>query len=187
LPHPKKIELKNITYGFQQSLTKPISFCLLAGNALHIRGPNGVGKSLLLKTIMGEHRFLSGELKNEFHRIAYLPQAQNRAAHLPFSLAEVANCANTKLLPEKLGNAWNTASGGERQRALLARCFSKTAELYILDEPFNHLDQSARKLVKETILTLPKEAAILLVSHEEDEPDWLLRPTKHLELEPQNE
>jgi len=178
-----KLKVRDITYGFHQPLTKPISFCLEAGNALHLRGPNGVGKSLLLKTILGEQNILSGELKNEFQRIAYLPQAQNRAIHLPFSLGEVAGYNDTTLL-SKLDRAWNTASGGERQRALLARCLNKTADLYILDEPFNHLDQAARKLVKEKILRLPKEAAILLVSHEENEPDWLLRPTKKLELEP---
>jgi ABC-type Mn2+/Zn2+ transport system ATPase subunit len=81
----------------------------------------------------------------------------------------------------ELNAAWNSASGGERQKALLSRTLLSHGKLFILDEPFNHLDQAGRENVQQIVLTLlEKNCAIVVVSHNTD---WPPGKIKRLKLE----
>lgn len=182
-----KLEAKNLACGAGGRRPRDLNFSLAAGEAIHLRGANGSGKSLLLKTLLGLRKMERGEVVNTFTHTRYLTQMQNRSAHLPFSLAEITGDSWKKcgLLEERhLGLAWNRASGGERQRALLSRFFSQPGELLVLDEPFNHLDTAAREktraLLRETLAN--PTYAVLLVSHDDDPSVWLGRPVRSLTL-----
>lgn len=192
------LEVNRLAYGppGRPPLLTNLSFSLGAGDFLQIRGGNGTGKSLLLRTLLGFHEEEEGSVKNGFGRVAYLPQAQNPSTHLPFTLRDVAlSCgrggegelAALKLLPrEKWPLAWNRASGGERQRALLARVLLPKSDLLVLDEPFNHLDHGAvaqAQAVLRAVLEGPTRPALLLVTHGTDPSDWLPRAPKLLDLD----
>lgn len=179
------LEVKSLSYGImgKQPVVENLSFTLNRGEILQVKGPNGSGKSLLAKAILKRAHVFSGEINNSFTKTRYLSQMQNKSAHLPYSLADVAfdrekkdfssKLAEVGLLEERhLSLAWNQASGGERQRALLTKFFSDSGELFILDEPMNHLDQRSRNIVREHIkklLGIKPEIAFLLITHELDD------------------
>lgn len=172
------LQAEALTYGIGSSaLQTGLTFSLAPGQVLHVRGPNGAGKSLLLRVVQGLHAPFSGQLRSSFPRSTYLPQMQSRFAHLPFTLEEVlGGSATAGLLPQgSLDRAWNTASGGERQRVLLARFFARAQGLLLLDEPFNHLDQPSRRLVQEHLRACLREPgrAAILVSHDDSPAQWL--------------
>lgn len=175
------LKVENLTYGPPQSppLQEGLNFSVLPGEILHIAGDNGTGKSLLTRAILGLYPVNSGEIKNSFATTRYLPQMQNRATHLPYSLADIIGDSkkelglldkNRMLLP------WNKASGGERQRALLNRFFLQSGELMVLDEPFNHLDAESRERVRQLLAEEMKAHptyGTILISHENDPRSWL--------------
>jgi len=166
-------------------LRRGLSFSVSPGELLHIVGPNGVGKSFLLSTLLGVHSKQAGNIQLGFSRHRYLPQMQNKAAHLPYSLGDILHFEKFSLNGlEGIGLlnsaqadlAWNKASGGERQRTLLTRFFLQSGDLMVLDEPFNHLDlhskERVQNLIRETFSERPGSAA-LLVSHDDDPSKWM--------------
>lgn len=192
------LQVTDLAYGppGRPPLLRNLSFALKVGEFLQIRGGNGTGKSLLLRTLLGYHEAEAGRVQNGFRSVAYLPQAQNPATHLPFTLRDVAlSCGRAGadrleglgLLPEaKHGLAWNRASGGERQRALLSRVLLPQSDLLVLDEPFNHLDHGAvaqAQAVLRAVLESPARPALLLVTHGTDPSDWLPRAPEVLNLD----
>ncbi len=161
-----------------RALAHKLSFKLEAGELLLVEGPNGAGKSTLLKAILGLHKNFRGKISSSLNgeEISYLPQLGNVQFFLPLILSDVvalqAQCSSSEienlgLLGQKnLHAPWNSASGGERQKALLTRCLLSKAKLFILDEPLNHLDQAGAKKVQNTITALTAQGkSVLLVSH----------------------
>jgi zinc transport system ATP-binding protein len=164
-------------------LSQGISFSVLPGDLLLIRGKNGVGKTTLLKTIVDLNSHHAGSIKRNFDysEISYLPQVGNIQFFVPLTLLDVVQlkqkkdvrnaCLKLSLLsPESLDLEWNTASGGERQKAILSQIFLSDSKLFILDEPFNHLDAQTKNRVKEIIeLKREQKSAVIMVSHDEFE------------------
>lgn len=158
-------------------------FSLTAGEFLHIAGDNGSGKSTALKAFMGRYPHYSGEITRHYadERVAYLPQMGNAGFLMPMSLGDVIGltmkspghdvaervAALGLLGADELELAWNASSGGERQKALLARAFLAAADLIVLDEPFNHLDAAARQRVIALIAAARDQGtAVIAVSHD---------------------
>jgi ABC-type Mn2+/Zn2+ transport system ATPase subunit len=176
------LSAENLSFGAGgRELAAGLNFSLHSGEVLHVSGANGAGKSQLLRVILGLHGRISGEIRfaPDAFPYRYLPQTQNRASHLPYSLGEVLEfsaSANLLIEESRLALSWNKASGGERQRVLLSRFFSQPGNLLLLDEPFNHLDTAAkekvRALLRETLKSQPRAAAIL-VSHDDQPATWL--------------
>jgi ABC-type Mn2+/Zn2+ transport system ATPase subunit len=175
-----------LTYGAPggRVLGKDLNFSLEAGQLLVLSGPNGSGKSTLLSIILGEHQALAGRFLNHVSRArtAVIPQLQNIEFHLPVTLRDVLEVSRPKgldesavesfglLKREQLGLAWNTSSGGERQRTLMTRALLQDPQLLILDEPFNHLDALSQTKILETLAAFLKKQtdhprAAVLVSH----------------------
>jgi ABC-type Mn2+/Zn2+ transport system ATPase subunit len=181
------LSVRNLTYGPPglPPIHRGLSFSLGRGELLHVVGPNGSGKSLLLRALLGLAKAHGGEVSHAYRDLRYLPQLQNRAAHLPYSLKDVLHLdglsASTRdrigLLEEsRLPLSWNRASGGERQRTLLTRFFLQTGQLLVLDEPFNHLDARARERVRSLIRAAIEEdpaRGALLVSHDDQPASWM--------------
>jgi ATPase subunit of ABC transporter with duplicated ATPase domains len=162
-----------------QKLFGPISLKITEGSKWLLTGPNGIGKSTLLKTLTNEWPHFRGQLQNPFVNFAYLPQIENISLHIPFTLKDVIDIELNKkvsleqisalgfLPPQKLPLAWNSASGGERKRALLTRFFLKPSEVLFLDEPFNHLDlKTVELLVKKLESDELKNKTILMILHD---------------------
>jgi ABC-type Mn2+/Zn2+ transport system ATPase subunit len=174
-------------------LAHPLTFKISAGEMLLIEGPNGAGKSTLLKTVLGLHRHYRGQVNSTLagHEIAYLPQLGNVQFFLPLNLGDVVrleggrtdeDIEKLKLLDrQQMTAAWNSASGGERQKALLSRTLLSPAKLFILDEPFNHLDQAGRESVQQSVLALlERKCAVVVVSHNTH---WTTGKIQRLKLE----
>jgi zinc/manganese transport system ATP-binding protein/zinc transport system ATP-binding protein len=148
---------------------------------LHIKGPNGVGKSTFIKGLLGMRGVLQGALLRNLDSsaIAYMPQQQNSSFHLPMSLEDLLLIAHgesfrtdyTYLLDShQWPLAWNTASGGERKRALLLRSLLYHPKVLILDEPYNHLDkESCRKITKALgeFLQRDSQRSLVMITHED--------------------
>ena len=175
------LTLENLSWAAPggRVLGKNLSLDLKRGQVLWIQGPNGSGKSTLIHTLLGDIQPAAGRLKNfiQAAQTGYLPQVQNRECHLPLTLGEVIelsgkNYGDAKgsplVAPDRLSLAWNQASGGERQRTLLLREILRAPELLYLDEPFNHLDEPSKIMIRGFLMQLlhaPDAPAIVLVSH----------------------
>lgn len=155
-----------------QALSPAISFELGAGDVVLFTGDNGAGKSTLLKTVLGLHTHYRGNLQLHCHRedLQYLPQLGNLHFHIPLTLQDMLpEGLSFKLLSGlDLSKKWNTASGGERQKVLLAAALAKKPRLLVLDEPFNHVDNQSAKVLEDALKDFLKsspESALLIVSH----------------------
>lgn len=177
-------------------LVRGLTFAVNRGEILAVSGPNGVGKSTLLKMILGEARPSSGEFKLGGRSLSFLSQLHNREFHLPLRLADVlafnqsgrffpTRAVQFGLLSEReMELSWNTASGGERQKTLLTQALLAEADLLILDEPMNHLDTATRRKLVEMLLQLVKHGrqGVLMVCHEKTLSELNIGSVKTIEL-----
>ncbi|MEK2646787.1 ATP-binding cassette domain-containing protein [Bdellovibrio sp. BCCA] len=177
------LEVQNLRAKSREGkyLSPAVSFELLAGEVLFLRGENGAGKSTLLKTLLGLHKYYEGQ----FHflipdsDIQYLPQLGNLHFHLPLTLKDMLSSSEdipaSLIKGIDLDKKWNTASGGERQKILLAATLGKKPRLLVLDEPFNHVDKESIQVLEEALAQFLKEhpeSSLVLVSHRAFIQDW---------------
>ena len=148
-----------------------VNATLHAGDLLLIEGPNGSGKTTLVRALL-ERSGLTG--------FVYLPQMGNVRFFLPLSVADVIRlvvpATDEQILEigllgsSSLSRPWNTASGGERQKALLTRLFLRQERILVLDEPFNHLDRKSRVQAVRLIARARVDGrAVILITHEQSD------------------
>ena len=177
-------------------LVAGLAYDLMPGGIVAIAGPNGTGKSTLLKIIMGELKAARGSVTFANKSVGYLSQLHNREFHIPLSLADVlslgvpgrfnpaAATALGLLAAEELDLAWNTASGGERQKTLLTQVLMTQPQVLILDEPMNHLDNVTRGKLYAVLrdFVANGKRAILMVCHEKLITSDELKPASIIDL-----
>lgn len=159
-------------------LSQGLNFDVRTGELVTIAGDNGAGKTTLARSVLGLHRRYKGKvsLNLKIEEIAYLPQLGNVQFFLPLTLHDVIELKGNRATEEVVGiglldehvlnRPWNSASGGERQRAMLTRIFLSNAKLLVLDEPYNHLDRVTRQKVEDILRErLRQGAAVLMISH----------------------
>lgn len=142
------------------------------GQAMLIKGPNGCGKTTLVNA-------LKEMLRKTKLKIELLSQLMNLKSSLPLSLKDVLDISTQDLSEQmilELGLlerhhfdlSWNSASGGEKKRALLTRALLSRPDILILDEPFNHLDTASVAMITLALARLIKEGSLkslIVVSH----------------------
>jgi manganese/zinc/iron transport system ATP- binding protein len=152
------------------TLLKEINFEITGGKLTYLHGPNGVGKTSLIKAILGIELDVSS-IENTFETHFYLPQIENKEFMLPIQIKEVSSFGPF-LEESERKTLWNKASGGQRKKALVERAIIEEAQLYILDEPYNHLDTKTIALVNKEMQRLVKLGkCILMISHKKPDID----------------
>jgi zinc transport system ATP-binding protein len=189
-----QLEANNLVLGYDgKTVTENISFSVNAGDYLCIIGENGVGKSTLLKAILGLNKLISGSVKLYIHRkeIGYLPQQDNIQKDFPASVKEIvlSGCLNrSRFRPfytkeereivrksmeavnilDLTKKCYRELSGGQQQRVLLARALAAARKMIVLDEPVAGLDPSATadfyRVIKEK--NANGEITVIMISHD---------------------
>ena len=204
----KLIEIKDITvfYDHKQVLQN-ISFDLWKDDVLGIVGPNGGGKTTLLKVILGLLKPATGSVRYFKNgspvlslKMGYLPQINPIDKRFPISVYEVIASGlagekprfrnYTKLQKEEIDKylikmgledlkkrAIGELSGGQLQRTLLARAMVSRPEILILDEPDTFIDRNFEKQLYDVLREISVDTAIIIVSHNSA---TLLSFVKHL-------
>ena len=176
-------ELDNVSHGYgEQELIKNFDLNLLKLDRIGLVGANGVGKSTLLKVILGELKPSSGSVKRGTKlEVAYFDQLRDQldlTKTVMDNLAEGRESININgkerhvmsylgdflFSPKRVRSPVSSLSGGERNRLLLARLFSKPSNMLVLDEPTNDLDIETLELLEEMLANYP--GTVLLVSHD---------------------
>ncbi len=186
------IKLKNIFFSYdKQNVLEDINLDILKDDFLAIIGPNGGGKSTLLKLILNLLEPKKGEIKKYLNKneIGYVPQNTNLNIDFPITALEVVlmghtpkkrklfgyskediACAMNSLkkvsMEDFANNKIGDLSGGQRQRVFIARALCSNPKLMLLDEPTASIDVKGQKEVYDLLRELNKSIAIVVVSHD---------------------
>ncbi len=191
-PPPLLMEMKDVIMGYRSPILGPLSLGLRGGDFLAVVGPNGGGKSTLVKTLCGILPPIAGRVcrHSESLRLGYVPQRQELDDFFPVTAEEVvalgllpyrkgwwglrrADRRSAHACLEHLGIGHLAAvpfrelSGGQRQRVLLARALVVTPDVLVLDEPTSALDPVAEQRLLDEVLAVraKRRTAIVLVTH----------------------
>lgn len=176
------LQLRHATLNRQgRTLLSDINLDINAGEIITLIGPNGAGKSTLLKLVLGLIPMDSGQrIMQPGLRIGYMPQHMHLPETLPLTLKDFLRLAKG-FRPNELNaickrlsisglvdRPLQRLSGGELQRALLARALLSSPQLLVLDEPVQGLDVAGQSELYELIAELKDElnCGVLMVSHD---------------------
>ena len=190
MPSEPLIEARGVAAGYDgPAVISGVSFALRAGETMALLGPNGGGKTTLLRILLGELRPLRGSLWGE-SRCGIVPQTERSVLDYPVSALEVAAMGALSRLPwwrrpgrrerqvaigalEEVGlgdlaeETFGRLSGGQRQRVLIARSLVQDARVLLLDEPFSGLDRRSSERLEALIERLAGEGrAVVLATHD---------------------
>ncbi len=190
------IELHSLTVAYQQ---KPVlwnlDYTLPAGKLIGIVGPNGSGKTTMIKSIMGLVPLSSGYVKifdesldKVRSRVSYVPQRGSVDWDFPVNVLDVVLMGRAK--PRRLFSRYSSQdkeiamdslkkvnmeafvkrqiselSGGQQQRVFLARALAQQADLYLMDEPFAGVDASTESTIMDLLKSMRAEGKTIVVVH----------------------
>jgi ATPase subunit of ABC transporter with duplicated ATPase domains len=169
-------EAEKLVLGYNEALTRPLDISLERGKKIAIKGVNGLGKSTLLKTLLGIIDPFCGNVKlDDYLYPGYFEQESimsNRTAleeiwneYPGMTNAEVRNAlAKCGLNNTHITSQMMVLSGGESAKVRLCKLMLKDINFLVLDEPTNHLDVDAKEELKSALIKF--KGTILLVSHE---------------------
>ncbi|HFS5273865.1 TPA: ABC-F family ATP-binding cassette domain-containing protein [Streptococcus pneumoniae] len=173
------LTVENTAIGYDgEVLSQPINLDLRKMNAVAIVGPNGIGKSTFIKSIVDQIPFIKGEKRFGANvEVGYYDQTQSKLTPSNTVLDELWN--DFKLTPEveirnRLGaflfsgddvkKSVGMLSGGEKARLLLAKLSMENNNFLILDEPTNHLDIDSKEVLENALIDF--DGTLLVVSHD---------------------
>lgn len=173
------LTVENAAIGYDgEILSEPINLDLRKMNAVAIVGPNGIGKSTFIKSIVNQIPFIKGEKRFGANvEVGYYDQTQSKLTPSNTVLDELWN--DFKLTPEveirnRLGaflfsgddvkKSVGMLSGGEKARLLLAKLSMENNNFLILDEPTNHLDIDSKEVLENALIDF--DGTLLFVSHD---------------------
>jgi ATPase subunit of ABC transporter with duplicated ATPase domains len=181
----KPLEVEELVIGYGQPLLATISFILARGEKIAILGPNGVGKTTFLKTILGQlpplggsYRWLEGTLIDYFSQDERIDRSRTPFDYVHdlypnLTKTEVRTALGAVGVRKELAlRPFAELSGGEETKARFAAMTLKKSNFLVFDEPTNHLDQKAKDALFDAIARFP--GAVIIVSHEKDFYDGLV-------------
>jgi ATP-binding cassette subfamily F protein uup len=178
----KVITAKNVSYDYDGSpLIDRLDTNIVRGDKIGIIGPNGCGKTTLIKLLLGELAPKTGSVDHGTKlEVAYFDQHraaldETKSVAENVSTEEMVTLGNSRkhilaylqdflFTPDRAKQKVSVLSGGERNRLLLARLFTKASNVLVLDEPTNDLDAETLELLEELLANY--EGTLLLVSHD---------------------
>ena len=170
-------ETKDLVIGYNEPLSRPVTLSMERGNKIALVGANGIGKTTLLKSILGLIPSLKGSCElGENLQIGYFEQevkGDNKTtcideiwAEFPsYTQYEVRSAlAKCGLTTKHIESQVRVLSGGEQAKVRLCKLVNKETNILLLDEPTNHLDVDAKEALKQALIEY--KGGILLICHE---------------------
>ncbi|KAA0566961.1 ABC-F family ATP-binding cassette domain-containing protein [Bacillus sp. CH30_1T] len=170
-------ETKDLVIGYEEPLSKPLNLKMERGQKIALSGANGIGKTTLLRSILGEIKPISGSVElGDYLHIGYFEQeikTKNNNTCIEevwnefpsFNQAEVrAALAKCGLTTKHIESKAEVLSGGEKAKVRLCKLMNKESNVLVFDEPTNHLDVEAKEELKRALKEY--RGTVLLISHE---------------------
>jgi ABC-type Mn2+/Zn2+ transport system ATPase subunit len=193
----KRVILNNASLGYgKKTVLSNVSLSIFEGDVCLIKGANGSGKTTLGLGILGILKLQSGIRESSFVHSAYVPQTSRFDPQYPITLEELVSMglreycalhpfardakreANIKTrdslarvgLSGKERKLFHQVSGGEFQRALIARALVSSPDIVLLDEPFANIDRAGKREIKELLLEESKRLnfTLIIIDHHEN-------------------
>ncbi len=177
------IDAKDLTYAYQGApLVRDLSTTIMRGDKVGIIGPNGAGKTTLIQLLLGNLKPDSGTVRHGTHlQPAYFDQLRSQLDEQKTVVQNISTdndyivfngqkrhvigyLQDFLFSPDRCRTPVHVLSGGERNRLMLARLFTRPANLLVLDEPTNDLDAETLELLEELLFSF--DGTLLLVSHD---------------------
>jgi len=172
-------QTENLVIGYEEPLSTPINFSMERGEKIVFKGANGIGKTTLLKSILGLIPSISGSVTlGDYLYTGYFEQemsgAQNNTcieelwqdfpAYTQYEVrSALAKCG---LTTKHIESQVRVLSGGEQAKVRLCKLINKETNVLLLDEPTNHLDVDAKDELKRALTAY--KGSIVLICHEPD-------------------
>jgi zinc transport system ATP-binding protein len=191
MPLAVRLEHVSFAYGHGPPVLRDVDLSVERGEFVAIAGPNGGGKTTLLRLVLGLEEPTSGRVHLSAQRLAYLPQRAQAGVDSPLTVDELVaagRAPRTRLVGplrradreavreaiDRVGlgpqaqRRLTTLSGGQQQRAFIAKALAADPELLVLDEPTTGVDVEAQESLASLLEQLHREldVTILYVSHE---------------------
>ncbi|MRH43465.1 ATP-binding cassette domain-containing protein [Aquibacillus halophilus] len=172
-------ETKDLVIGYDEPLSRPLDLAMERGQKIALSGANGIGKTTLLRSILGEINPISGSVQQGEHlHLGYFEQELKETSkntcieeiwdefpHLTQQevRSSLAKCGLTR---KHIESKVQVLSGGEKAKVRLCKLINSETNLLVLDEPTNHLDVDAKAELKRALKEY--KGSVLLISHEPD-------------------
>ncbi|EPY2289050.1 ABC-F family ATP-binding cassette domain-containing protein [Clostridium sporogenes] len=167
----------NLIIGYNTPLSKPLNLKMKRGQKIAITGANGIGKTTLIKTLLGLLKPINGEVTlSDYKKIGYFEQEiiEDNAGSVLYDVwnefpdltqtevrSSLAKCGLTR---QHIDSPINILSGGEQAKVRLCKLINEPSNVLVLDEPTNHLDIYAKNELKHALKEY--DGSIILVCHE---------------------
>lgn len=172
-------ETSELVIGYNEPLTKSLTMAMERGEKLVLRGANGIGKTTLLKSILGMIQPISGSVElGDYLHTGYFEQEMppgNTSTCIEeiwkefpsYTQYEVRSAlAKCGLTTKHIESQVRVLSGGEQAKVRLCKLINRESNVLLLDEPTNHLDADAKEELKRALKAY--KGSILLICHEQD-------------------
>lgn len=180
---PALIELRGVDFvRGQRTILSGVNLTIRRGDFVAVTGPNGGGKTTLMRLILGLLKPTRGTVvrRQRKVRVSYLPQKNAIDSQFPITVREVIasglvepdrdglvdRMLREMELVEHASKPIGVLSGGQQQRALLGRALISNPEMLVLDEPLSYVDKHFEERIYDIIRRLASKTTIILVSHE---------------------
>ncbi len=170
---------KDLVIGYDSPLSKPLNLEMERGQKIVFSGANGIGKTTLLRSILGQINPLSGSCElGDYLETGYFEQETEYHDHRTcideiwqefpaFSQFQVRSAlAKCGLMTKHIESMLKVLSGGEQAKVKLCKLINRQSNLLLLDEPTNHLDVEAKEELKRALIAY--KGSIILICHEPD-------------------